>query len=256
MDRSYIDTLKEEYSTERLLSFGGFGDMLNTVKDQGASFGADKLLESAGGLVGGAGGGAASGAMSGLMSGGLGKIAGGPWGMAADAAGMIMSAAAPKLTANTATSTEDFDFGADLTASQGEKFDKRNAIMEQVGSIPVVGKLASGMGTLLNGLLTKKQDSQDKVDEFATFQKGETADAKAGLYADAFGAEEHLAACGGLMRKHAMGGNTGEPYTIDVGGSHEQNPQNGVTISPGNKAEEGEVIVDLPKGQFVFTDRF
>jgi hypothetical protein len=50
-------------------------------------------------------------------------------------------------------------------------------------------------------------------------------------------------------------------YTITDGGTHEESPTGGTTISVDsdgtpNKAEEGEVIAELPSGQFVFTNRF
>jgi hypothetical protein len=54
---------------------------------------------------------------------------------------------------------------------------------------------------------------------------------------------------------------TKDVYTITDGGTHEESPTGGTTISHDpdgtpNKAEEGEVVAELANGQFVFTNRF
>jgi hypothetical protein len=269
MDRSYIDELTKMYSRDKLLAFGGFGDMLSTVQGQAAGMGADALLDSAGGavsgtigkLAGGLGGAAASGAAGGA----LGSIAGGPWGMAADAAGMIMSAAAPKRTSNTdIENSGEFDFSANLSNKDAGGFEKRQGIAEAISSVPMVGKLASGMLTLGNSLFTKKATGDSKSADYNAVYQGENAKAKGELYGDAFAGEEsYLAACGGYMK--AMGGFSdensegpagGDPYTIGVGGTHEENNQNGITVAPGVKAEQDEFMAELSKGQFAFTNKF
>jgi hypothetical protein len=56
-------------------------------------------------------------------------------------------------------------------------------------------------------------------------------------------------------------GGTKDVYSITGGGTHEESPTGGTTISHDpdgtpNKAEEGEVVAELANGQFVFTNRF
>lgn len=225
---------------------------------QGVGQGASSIVGGAGAAAGGGGG--ILGALGGQAGGGIGGNLS-PISMAAGLAGDLMTSFAPKLTSNAGvTESSGYDFTADLTANQMAKKDKRDGIantaLGALEGIPLIGGFASGLKGLFNmgsGLFQKKATAQDKIDEQYSMYQGEAAQDKQNLYANAF-ETDYLAALGGYMEDKIM--STGGPVEVGVGGTHEQNPQNGVTISPGNKAEEGEVVVDLNGGQFVFTNRF
>lgn len=165
-----------------------------------------------------------------------------------------------------------------------------NAAASASMMIPGVGWIASGALGLTAGLLgsgafnsKKKEEAWKRDDDRAIERKynqlvgkeakkasqdvlGDNIYAGGGQVQDFSKYSDDYLNLFGLSRSYAYGGLVpkGSPQdimSVNVGGTHEENPQDGVTFGydqngTPNKAEEGEVIVDLPSGQFVFTSRF
>ena len=189
-----------------------------------------------------------------------------PWGMIGGVANSIVDVLQKPLTDNAGATGKTYDFDADLKMGDVKKKESRDGIvnttLDAVGMIPgtqpfvQAGKLLYNIGT---DLFQRKATDEDRTKEYQGIMMAETAQSQKDLYSKGF--EENKLAYGGYASAILD-----TAQEIEIGGTHEENQQGGVTISPGNKAEEGEVVVDLAKRlanggysdkrQFVFTNRF
>tara|TARA_R110000744_G_scaffold31320_1_gene73682 strand:- start:1477 stop:2268 length:792 start_codon:yes stop_codon:yes gene_type:complete len=141
-------------------------------------------------------------------------------------------------------------------------------------AIPGPGWIIGGALSLAGGLTSAGVfKSQNKEDERRDKDQTMLKSIKGGLESSEYGSRK----ANELQKNFALGGYTDNDYLsllgqennyaeggftkIENGGTHEENPNGGALIGHDeegtpNLAEEGEIVVDLPSGQFVFTDRF
>jgi hypothetical protein len=210
-----------------------------------------------GGALSGAGGG---GGLMSALGGAGGGIMGGPASMIAGVAGDLLSGFAPELSSNTkGTSATSYDFGADLTAKGAAKKENRDGIADKITApleaIPVIGgfvKGAKGVYDMASSLFQPKASEEDKVQEYGGIFHKENTAKQAGKYKEAF-SNTQIAAYGGYTDS-VLG--TGGPVMLEAGDDHENSEFGGSRIGPNALAEKGEVVAELSKGQFVFSNRF
>lgn len=148
--------------------------------------------------------------------------------------------------------------------------------------IPGVGWIASGVLGLAGGLTSagvfksnkkeeerRTEDTADIAAQYSNMTRTETQQSQQaamreasyamGGYTDTY---LNLFSAGGFSgSEESVGETSSSMYKINSGNTHEVDPNGGVTISTDNdgvpnKAEKDEVVVELPSGQFVFSNRF
>jgi len=159
----------------------------------------------------------------------------------------------------------DYDFAVSDTKAEGlrksEDMAKEEQLRGTLESLPMVG----GVFTLMNSLegvgntITKKasKDGGDRgaiTKEYEDTAREYAMGEKQAKYASLFAAGGYLDIFG-KNSYFAEGGFT-DVQEIEAGFSHEEDPMGGITIGEGKTAEAGEVRVKLPKGEFIFTNRF
>jgi len=143
-------------------------------------------------------------------------------------------------------------FGAsfiDYTKSVGEKRAKKEATWS---SVPLIG----GLGSLFSKKKSRRMQatSAEKDAEYKALNMSNVVNDQKDAASMAFNSASVYSVGGSTSSVYGNGGNT---YYATMGGTHEQDPLGGTTISHNangvpNKIEEGEYVV----GDFVFSNRF
>jgi len=156
----------------------------------------------------------------------------------------------PGAEGNYNTSAASYDFNKDYTSDVGSDRAKKEAAWS---SVPIIG----GFGSLFSKAKSRKmQASQEELEaEYKGFNQGNIVDQQKSAASIAFNNNASAYSVGGTT--NSMYGDGGYTYHATMGGTHDQDPLGGTTISYSpqgvpNKIEEGEYVV----GDFVFTNRF
>lgn len=155
----------------------------------------------------------------------------------------------PGAEGNYNTSAASYDWNKDYTSDVGEERAQKEATW---GSVPVIG----GLGSLFSKTKSRNMQAsqQDLQQEYTSMNMSNVMNDQRDAASIAFNSASVYSVGGSTDSVYGSGGET---YQATMGGTHEQDPMGGTTISYSpdgtpNKIEEGEYVV----GDFVFTDRF
>lgn len=186
---------------------------------------------------------------------------------------------AKQYTANEAgIASTEYDFGADATRkglrNQQKTQGTINSVVDGLSNvasvIPGAGIIANPIAGIVKGVTSlfnkpKEPTNLERTQEYMQLYKPELQARNKSKFSAVFGTDNIGAAGGRFGDSYLDIGpsqelNKGGTQTVAIGGTHESNPNNGITINTTNgvpnKAEEGEFIMDTEGGKLVFTNRF